>query len=94
MKKFIIDFFREFPACTGLLSLLIALHLIGVKDLRTPIMAMQEGLLPVFYLYCCVILIFMLFILPKIEKQKRKKITWLVVVSSVIVSTVIAKILV
>ena len=75
MKKFVIDFFRKFPFCTGLLSLLIALHLTGVKDLRTPMVAMQEDLFLIFAFYAFAMLFFALFILPETEQQKREKLT-------------------
>ncbi len=94
MKKFVIDFFRKFPFCTGLLSLLIALHLTGVKDLRTPMVAMQEDLFLIFAFYAFAMLFFALFILPETEQQKREKLTWSVVVSSVLVLTVAAKVFV
>lgn len=92
MKKFVIDFFRKFPFCTGLLLLLIALHLAGVKDLRTPMVAIPENLFLIFAFYACAMLFFALLILPKTEQQKREKLTWSVVVSSVFVLTLVAKV--
>ncbi len=94
MKKFVVDFFRNYPVCTGLLSFLIALHLIGAKDLRTPIVAMNKDLFPLFFLYVFIMAFYMLFILPKTEQQKREKQTWLVVVVSIISLTIIAKIII
>lgn len=92
MKKFVIDLFRHFPICTGLLGFLIALHIVGIKDLRTPMMEMQDDLWLLFALYCFVMMFFMLFILPKVERQKREKLTWSVVASNVVVLTIVAKI--
>ena len=66
------DLFRKFPVCTGLLLFLIILHLSGVKNLQTPIMAIQKELRLLPFLYCFVMALFMLFILPKIEPKKRK----------------------
>lgn len=94
MKKFVVDFFRNYPVCTGLLSFLIALHLISAKDLRTPIVAMNKDLFPLFFLYVFIMAFYMLFILPKTEQQKREKQTWLVVVVSIISLTIIAKIII
>ena len=94
MKKFVVDFFRNYPVCTGLLSFLIALHLIGAKDLRTPIVAMNKDLFPLFFFFFFIMAFYMLFILPKTEQQKREKQTWLVVVVSIISLTIIAKIII
>ncbi len=91
MTKFIIDLFRKFPVCTGLLLFLIILHLSGVKNLQTPIMAIQEELRLLLFLYCFIMALFMLFILPKIEPKKREKRTWQVVITSVLALSVIAK---
>lgn len=91
MKNFIINFFRNYPVCTGLLLLLISLHLVGVKNLQTPLVAMQKNLFPLFFLYVVCMLNYMLFILPKINQQKREKITWIVIAVMVVVLTIIAK---
>ena len=86
MKDFI-DLFRRFPTLTGLLCLVIVSHLTEPKDLRTPILAMPENLMPLFFLYVFGMLFYMLMILPKIELQQREKVTWLVVATSVVVLT-------
>lgn len=91
MKNFIINFFRNYPVCTGLLSLLITLHLVGVKNLQTPLVAMQKNLFPLFFFYVVSMLGYMLFILPKIDSQKQEKITWIVIAVMVVVLTIIAK---
>lgn len=72
--------------------MLLALHLTGVKDLRTSMVEMQDDLFLVFYLYVLGMLFFVMFLLPKVEPSKREKITWMVVVLSVLVLTIIAKI--
>ena len=64
MKKFVVDFFRNYPVCTGLLSFLIALHLIGAKDLRTPIVAMNKDLFPLFFLYVFINMAMVLGLIP------------------------------
>lgn len=92
MKNFIVNLFRKFPGCTGVLLLLLALHLTGVKDLRTSMVEIQDDLFLVFYLYVLGMLFFVMFLLPKVEPSKREKITWMVVVLSVLVLTIIAKI--
>lgn len=94
MKKFVINFFRKFPACTGLLLLLIALHLTGSKSLRTPMVIMHENLWVIFSFYCVAIIIFMLHVLPKLEHQKKEKTTWRFIAVCVAFLTVLAKILV
>ena len=78
----------------GLLSLLIALHLVGVKDLRTPMAEVSKDVLLSFGLYCGVMLLFVMFVLKKTEQQKREKLAWTVVASSVLLLTIIAKIFV
>lgn len=40
--------------------------------------------------YVCCVVGYMLFILPKIEQQKREKTTWLVVALLVVLSTSVA----
>lgn len=72
--------------------MLLALHLTGVKDLRTSMVEIQDDLFLVFYLYVLGMLFFVMFLLPKVEPSKREKITWMVVVLSVLVLTIIAKI--
>lgn len=94
MKKSIINLFRKSPASMGLLSLLIALHLVGVKDLRTPMAEVSKDVLLIFGLYCGVMLLFVMFVLKKTEQQKREKLAWTVVASSVLFLTIIAKIFV
>lgn len=94
MKKHVLNLIRKSPASMGLLSLLITLHLVGVKDLRVPMITMQKDLLMIFGLYMGVMLFYVLCILPRIEREKREKITWLVVVSSVLILTIAAKIFV
>lgn len=91
MKNFIINFFRNYPVCTGLLLLLISLHLVGVKNLQTPLVAMQKNLFHLFFFYVVSMLGYMLFILPKIDSQKQEKITWIVIAVMVVVLTIIAK---
>ena len=91
MKKFFINLFRNYPICTGLLSLLIALHVVGVKDLQTPLIAMNENLFPILFFYVSVMLCYMMFILPKINQEKREKATWLTVVFMVVILTIGAK---
>ena len=91
MKKFFINLFRNYPICTGLLSLLIALHVVGVKDLQTPLIAMNENLFPILFFYVSVMLCYMMFILPKIKQEKREKATWLTVVFMVVILTIGAK---
>ena len=94
MKKFIVKVFRNSPACTGLISLLIALHLVGIKDLRTPLSSMPADLfLTVFGLYCFAMLVYMLFILPHIAQEKREKRTWAFVGLSVLTIVIFAKFL-
>lgn len=73
MKKFVTDFFRKFPFCTGLLLLLIALHLTGVKDLRTPMVAMPENLFLIFAFYACAMLFFALAYIAQNRTAKKRK---------------------
>ncbi len=94
MKKFIIDLFRKFPVCTGLLLFLIVLHLLDIKKLQTPMIAMAEDLSLLFFIYCFGMAFFMLFILPKTKPQKREKFTWLTVILSILVLSIVAKMLI
>ena len=86
MKNFI-GLFRQYPSCTGLLCLILISHLFEPKDAQTPLLAMPKEFIPIFFFYVIGMLIYMLFILPQIEAQKREKITWHVVASSIIVLT-------
>ena len=92
MKKTILNLFRSSPASIGLLSLLIALHLTGVKDLRTPMAEVSKDVLLIFGLYCGVMLFLVMFIWKLGERQKREKMIWTVVVSTVLFLTIIAKV--
>lgn len=86
--KFFIGFFRQYPSCTGLLCLILISHLFESKDTQTPLLAMPKDFIPVFFFYVMGMLIYMLFILPQIEAQKREKETWIVVAISVVVLTI------
>lgn len=90
--KFIINFFRKSPASTGLLSLFILLYLVGGKDFGAPMVA-TEGDVFALLVYCCVMAVFVMFVLPKIKQQNQEKVTWTVVLITVLVLTVIAKII-
>jgi RsiW-degrading membrane proteinase PrsW (M82 family) len=90
--KFIVKLFRNSPASTGLLSLFILLHLVGDKDFGAPMIA-TEGDVFAFLVYCCVMASLVLFILPRIKPQNKEKVTWTVVAVTVVVLTVIAKII-
>lgn len=92
MKKAILNLFRSSPASIGLLSLLIALHLTGVKDLRTPMAEVSKDVLLIFCLYCCVMMFLVMFVRKLRKQQKREKIIWTVVVSTVLLLTIIAKV--
>lgn len=93
MRKYVFNLVRKSPASIGLLSLLIALHLAGIKDLRTSMVTMPRELWYIFvsYVFCMVITVF---ILPKIGETKREKTVWSIVVSSVFILTIAAKIFV
>ena len=80
MKNFFIYLFRGNPFATGLLVLFILKYLLEIQK--------NWCLMMVFYV-CCVVG-YMLFILPKIEQQKREKTTWLVVALLVVISTSVA----
>lgn len=90
--KFIVNFFRKSPASTGLLSLFILLYIVGAKDFSTPMIA-TEGDIFAFVVYCCVMAGLVLFVLPRIKPQNKEKVTWTVVAVTVVVLTVIAKIM-
>lgn len=86
--KFFIGFFRQYPTSTGLLCLILISHLFESKDTQTPLLALPKDFIPVFFFYVMGMFIYMLFILPQIEAQKREKETWIVVAISVVVSTI------
>ena len=86
--KFFIDFFKNYPTSTGLLCLVIISHLAESDGAQTPILSMPKEFLGVFFFYVMGMSIYMLFILPKIEEQKREKITWSVNIASVVVLTI------
>lgn len=86
--KFFIGFFRQYPSCTGLLCLILISHLFEPKDAQTPLLAMPKDFIPIFFFYVIGMLIYMLFILPQIEAQKREKETWIFVAISVVVLTI------
>ena len=87
--KIITDLFRKYPSCTGLLCLILLSHLMEPKDLHTPILSMPEEFLPVFFLYVMGMLCYMLFVLPGIQSKNREKITWIVVLISIVILTVL-----
>ena len=74
--KFFIGFFRQYPTSTGLLCLILISHLFESKDTQTPLLALPKDFIPVFFFYVMGMLIYMLFILPQIEAQKREKETF------------------
>lgn len=86
--KFFIGFFRQYPTSTGLLCLILISHLFESKDTQTPLLALPKDFIPVFFFYVMGMFIYMLFILPQIEAQKREKETWIVVAISVVVLTI------
>lgn len=86
--KFFIDFFKNYPTSTGLLCLVIISHLAESDGAQTSILSMPKEFLGVFFFYVMGMSIYMLFILPKIEEQKREKITWSVNIASVVVLAV------
>lgn len=90
MKKSIIRLFKNSPASSGFLLLLAAFHLAGVKKLQTPLQEKKEVLIFIF-VYLCIMAIWV-FIVPKIEPQKKEKVTWCVVGLSVLLVTILAKI--
>lgn len=96
MKNFIVDFFKKSPACTGLVTLIIALHLTGVKDISNPLVEMSDGLLLIFLVYSAIVLVLGIALecLPQLNSEKGKKIIWAVIMTSILLLTIIAKIFV
>jgi len=90
MNKFIIGFFENFPCCTGLLIYLIGCHITGIK----PFTASWRSAPKIFeigaYAYVALALGFIFFFLQKIKFEKRKRITWIVILSSSIAMIIIA----
>lgn len=86
MKKSILHVLRNSPASSGFLLLLILFRLTGVKVSPT---SMQEVC---FFIVYFGIMSVWLFIVPKLAPQKREKMTWIVVGSSVLLLTLAAKI--
>ena len=56
-------------------------------------MVATEGDVFALLVYCCVMAVFVMFVLPKIKQQNQEKVTWTVVLITVLVLTVIAKII-
>lgn len=94
MKNFIVNVFKDSPACTGLVLLLITLHLTGVKSLALPMSEMPKEVGLILFSYLCIMAISVLFILPKTAQHKRRKLMWQVVVTAVLILTVAAKMVV
>lgn len=86
--KFFIDFFRNYPTCTGLLCLVIISHLTQPDEVQTSILSMPKEFLGVFFFYVFMMLFYMMFIFPHIKQQKREKVTWSVNITSVVVLTI------
>lgn len=86
--KFFIDFFKNYPTCTGLLCLVIISHLAESDGAQTSILSMPKEFLGVFFFYVFMMLFYMMFILPHIKQQKREKVTWSVNITSVVVLAV------
>lgn len=84
--KFFIDFFRNYPTCTGLLCLVIIFHLAQSDGFETSILSIPKEFLGVFFFYVFVMLFYMMFILPHIQQQKREKVTWSVNIASVVLT--------
>ena len=80
MKKFFINLFRGHPSCTGLLFLLILRNFAAV----------EKDWIPVFFLYVCMMFAYMVYMYPKVEPEKREKITWIIVAVTVAVLSIIA----
>lgn len=75
----------------GMLLLIITLHFVGVKEVQTPMME-QKNVFLICFLYCCVMVTSVFFVLPKKERHTREKIMWRIVIVSVFVLTIFAKI--
>lgn len=89
MKKIILNLFRLFkssPTTSGFLLLMIVFHLAGVRSSPQSMLEVYLSLI-----YICIMAICGFFIVPKIEQNKREKLTWCVVGLSIVLLTCIAK---
>ena len=68
MKKFIIDFFKKFPTCGGLLLLLISCHLTGIKNFTTSWATAPKVFWDIVIIYIIVVYTFIQWFLPNKEK--------------------------
>jgi len=91
MKKFIIDFFKRFPTCSGLLLLLIGCHLTGIKNFTASWATAPKVFWDIVIIYIIVVYTFIQWFLPNIEKEKRESCTWTIIIVSVITLIVLAK---
>lgn len=91
MKKFIIGFFREFPTCTGLLLLLISCHFTGIKNFTASWAKAPDVFWDIVIIYIITAYVLIRCYLPHIDKEKRERVTWIVILTSIIVLTVFAK---
>ena len=89
-KNFIIGFFGDFPCCTGLLIYLIGCHITGIKTFTAPWGNAPKIFRIGAYAYIAIALGFILLFLTNIEFEKRKRITWIVILSSSIAMIIIA----
>lgn len=90
MRNWIIKLLRNSPASSGFVLLLIALHFSGAKPLQMPLIEKKEIVI-CFFAYFCIMTAW-LFIMPKVDQNKREKATWTIVGSSVLVLTILAKV--
>ena len=91
IKKFIIELFRQIPFLTGFMLLLVSCHLAGIQKLTAFWKQPPEAFKNILIIYWIVAYIYIDWVLPTIEKEKRNSCTWTLIITSIVSLTILGK---